>query len=242
MKKIWIMIMATLVLVGCSKRITLDEAVALARQNAKLDENNSEVVKSSFEDDKYYVELMDDDNVYRYVIDDDGEIESFVKELNTGEGQAITLPANEATDAMVIADREEALKKVLEYFELTEDQVYEIEIDEDYLHTDRMVYKIDFKTADTEYEASVKVDGTIFNDKKERNDDKVIAFETKTTRQEAIDAALKANGHNYQDVDELTIKENVSFDQSYYEVEYEINQMDYDMIVNSKTLEVRKDN
>ena len=242
MKKI-ATLMALLLLAGCSKKLTsVDDAVALAREKANLTDDNSELIKSSFEDGEYYVELIDQEHVYRYVIDDDGKVESFVKEVITNNEE----PSQENTDTLIndtkVISREEALKKVLEYFNLTEDQVYEIEIDEDNANSDRLVYKIDFKTADTEYEAEVKGDGTLINDKQERNDDKVVSFTTNTSREEAINAALSANGHNYADINELTIKQVVYFDQSYYEVEYEIDRKDYDMIVDANTLETRSDN
>lgn len=242
MKKI-ATLMALLLLAGCSKKLTsVDDAVALAREKANLTDDNSELIKSSFEDGEYYVELIDQEHVYRYVIDDDGKVESFVKEVITNNEE----PSQENTDTLIndtkVISREEALKKVLEHFNLTEDHVYEIEIDEDNANSDRLVYKIDFKTADTEYEAEVKGDGTLINDKQERNDDKVVSFTTNTSREEAINAALSANGHNYADINELTIKQVVYFDQSYYEVEYEIDHKDYDMIVDANTLETRSDN
>lgn len=241
MKKI-ATLMALLLLAGCSKKLTsVDDAVALAREKANLTDDNSELIKSSFEDGEYYVELIDQEHVYRYVIDDDGKVESFVKEVITNNEE----PSQENTDTLIndtkVISREEALKKVLEHFNLTEDQVYEIEIDEDNANSDRLVYKIDFKTADTEYEAEVKGDGTLINDKQERNDDKVVSFTTNTSREEAINAALSANGHNYADINELTIKQVVYFDQSYYEVEYEIDHKDYDMIVDANTLETKVD-
>ncbi len=244
MKKIMMLIVG-LLLVGCSKSVaTIDEAVALAKENANLTDENSELVKSSYDDDKYFVELVDDNYVYRYVIDDDGKIESFVKEAkkNTEPPVKETIQEPTTTNATNTIGREEALEQALAYFGLTEDQVYEIEIDEDNLHTDRLVYKIDFETADTEYEIDVKADGTILNDKQERNNDKVTAFVSSFSRTDAIDAALAANGHNYEEIDELTLKQVVYFDQSYYEIEYEIGHQDYEMIVDANTLETRADN
>lgn len=255
MKKTIIFLMALLVLVGCAKRISsVDDAVKIARDNAGLSQENSELIKSSYEDDEYYVELVDDANVYRYVIEEDGDVKSFVKEARSSvvtNNDAQVQPSDNNDQASVneqpvnvtqTIDRETALQTALSYFGLSEDQVYEIEIDEDNLHSDRMIYQIDFKTADAEYEADVKADGTLFNDHTERNDDQVVIFTSSYSRQEAIDAALEANGHNYADIDELTIKQVVYFDQSYYEVDYEIDHRDYDMIVDANTLEVRVDN
>lgn len=242
MKKI-MMIMCALLLAGCSKSdISIEDAVALAKENANLNDENSELIKSSYEDDKYYIELVDDTDTYRYVIDEDGDIISFVKEAIKEIAPPIKENVEQQASDTMVNDREEALQKALTYFGLTEDQVYEIEIEEDDLHTDRMVYKIDFKTADTEYEIDIKADGTLFNDKTERNDDKVTVFSAQASREEAIKAALDANGHDYADVDELTIKQKVYFDQSYYEVEYEIGHRDYEMIVDANTLETRADN
>ena len=252
MKKI-ATLMALLLLAGCSKKLTsVDDAVALAREKANLTDDNSELIKSSFEDGEYYVELIDQEHVYRYVIDDDGKVESFVKEAKSDMAQNTPQPneqtanngttSNDNTDNLATIDREQALSIALSNYDLSEDQVYEIEIDEDFLHTDRLTYNIDFKTDDLEYEVIVDGSGNIVRDHSERNDDRFVSFVGSVTRQEAIDAALSANGHDYADVDELTIKQSTHFDSSYYEVDYEIDHRDYEMLVDANTLEVRNDN
>ena len=84
MKKI-ATLMALLLLAGCSKKLTsVDDAVALAREKANLTDDNSELIKSSFEDGEYYVELIDQEHVYRYVIDDDGKVESLNLSISAG--------------------------------------------------------------------------------------------------------------------------------------------------------------
>ena len=248
MKKVFLILLAFL-LVACSKQVSsVDDAVAIARENANLSVDNSELIQGNHEDDKYYIELEDEANVYRYVIDEDGKVQSFVKEAkNNNETSAQpskqvnnneTTNNNSNTD---VIDREKALSIALSNYDLTEDQVYEIEIDEDFLHSKRLTYNIDFKTEELEYEVVVDASGNVVRDNSDRNDDRVSTFVTSITRQEAIDMALEANGHNYNDVDELTIKQSTHFDTSYYEVDYEIDHRDYEMIIDANTLEIRKD-
>ena len=80
MKKVFLILLAFL-LVACSKQVSsVDDAVAIARENANLSVDNSELIQGNHEDDKYYIELEDEANVYRYVIDEDGKVQSFVKE------------------------------------------------------------------------------------------------------------------------------------------------------------------
>ena len=238
-----------LLLVACSKQVSsVDEAVAIARENANLTADNSELIKGNHEDDKYYVELEDESNTYRYVIDEDGKVQSFVKEskdnnistptAQTNNNETTTNNSSSNNNAI---DRETALSIALSNYDLTEDQVYEIEIDEDFLHSKRLTYNIDFKTEELEYEVVVDASGNIVRDNSDRNDDRVSNFVTSISRQEAIDMALEANGHNYNDVDELTIKQSTHFDTSYYEVDYEIDHRDYEMIIDANTLEIRKD-
>ncbi len=248
MRKIIIVLMA-LLLVACSKQVSsVDDAVAIARENANLSVDNSELIQGNHEDDKYYVELADEANVYRYVIDEDGKVQSFVKEskdnnistptAQTNNNETTTNNSSSNNNAI---DRETALSIALSNYDLTEDQVYEIEIDEDFLHSKRLTYNIDFKTEELEYEVVVDASGNVVRDNSDRNDDRVSTFVTSITRQEAIDMALEANGHNYNDVDELTIKQSTHFDTSYYEVDYEIDHRDYEMIIDANTLEIRKD-
>ena len=247
MRKIIIVLMA-LLLVACSKQVSsVDEAVAIARENANLSVDNSELIQGNHEDDKYYVELADEANVYRYVIDEDGKVQSFVKEAknnNETSAQPSKQDNNETTNNNSntdVIDREKALSIALSNYYLTEDQVYEIEIDEDFLHSKRLTYNIDFKTEELEYEVVVDASGNIVRDNSDRNDDRVSNFVTSISRQEAIDMALEANGHNYNDVDELTIKQSTHFDNSYYEIDYEIGNRDYEMTVDANTLEIRED-
>ena len=248
MKKVFLILLAFL-LVACSKQVSsVDEAVAIARENANLTADNSELIQGNHEDDKYYVELADEANVYRYVIDEDGKVQSFVKEskdnnistptAQTNNNETTTNNSSSNNNAI---DRETALSIALSNYDLTEDQVYEIEIDEDFLHSKRLTYNIDFKTEELEYEVVVDASGNVVRDNSDRNEDRVSNFVTSITRQEAIDMALEANGHNYNDVDELTIKQSTHFDNSYYEIDYEIGNRDYEMTVDANTLEIRED-
>ena len=248
MKKVFLILLAFL-LVACSKQVSsVDEAVAIARENANLTADNSELIQGNHEDDKYYVELADEANVYRYVIDEDGKVQSFVKEskdnnistptAQTNNNETTTNNSSSNNNAI---DRETALSIALSNYDLTENQVYEIEIDEDFLHSKRLTYNIDFKTEELEYEVVVDASGNVVRDNSDRNEDRVSNFVTSITRQEAIDMALEANGHNYNDVDELTIKQSTHFDNSYYEIDYEIGNRDYEMTVDANTLEIRED-
>ena len=165
-------------LVGCGKKITLDEAKNIALQDASL--TASEVAFTNIEhDDDFTLEFHTVDTNYIYVIREDGTIEEMIKRYmnypsadtpdsgdNTNDGTTDngtadngTTGDNSSTTTKISLD--EARDIALKYFNFSLNEVRDLNIEEE-MERGLVIYEVSFEKDRVEYSCDIyAVDGTV---------------------------------------------------------------------------------
>lgn len=238
MKKLFVILaVSVLILSGCADDdITLDEAIAIAKEDAGFSIDAS-IVSSDKTDDGYVIILSEGELSKQITLDDDGVLIG-LKDLDSTTPDLLGTTDQMMSAESVIDEMQEALDIALADQGLSEDVVYDIHISQEYRHGS-LVYDVDFKTSESEYEATVDINGmTIVEKSLERNDDPVTTFDNSISRLEALEAALKANDLDVSDVSGIKIDESHLRGVSVYDIDYEVGYDEYEVMIDATTAEV----
>lgn len=238
MKKLFVILaVSVLILSGCADDdITLDEAIAIAKEDAGFSIDAS-IVSSDKTDDGYVIILSEGEISKQITLDDDGVLIG-LKDLDSTTPDLLGTTDQMMSAESVIDEMQEALDIALADQGLNEDAVYDIHISQEYRHGS-LVYDVDFKTSESEYEATVDLNGmTIVEKSLERNDDPVTTFDNSISRLEALETALKANELDVSDVSGIKIDESHLRGVSVYDIDYEVGYDEYEVMIDATTAEV----
>lgn len=238
MKKLFVILaVSVLILSGCADDdITLDEAIAIAKEDAGFSIDAS-IVSSDKTDDGYVIILSEGELSRQITLDDDGVLIG-LKDLDSTTPDLLGTTDQMMSAESVIDEMQEALDIALADQGLSEDAVYDIHISQEYRHGS-LVYDVDFKTSESEYEATVDLNGmTIVEKSLERNDDPVTTFDNSISRLEALETALKANELDVSDVSGIKIDESHLRGVSVYDIDYEVGYDEYEVMIDATTAEV----
>ena len=239
MKRLFVILaVSALILSGCADDdITLDEAIAIAKEDAGFSINAS-IVSSDKTDDGYVIILSEGELSKQITLDDDGVLIG-LKDLDSTTPDLLgTTKDQMMSTESVIDEMQEALDIALADQGLSEDAVYDIHISQEYRHGS-LVYDVDFKTSESEYEATVDLNSmTIVEKSLESNDDPVTTFDNSISRLEALEAALKANDLDVSDVSGIKIDESHLRGVSVYDIDYEVGYDEYEVMIDATTAEV----
>lgn len=238
MKKLFVILaVSVLILSGCADDdITLDEAIAIAKEDAGFSIDAS-IVSSDKTDDGYVIILSEGELSKQITLDDDGVLIG-LKDLDSTTPDLLGTTDQMMSAESAIDEMQEALEIALADQGLSEDAVYDIHISQEYRHGS-LVYDVDFKTSESEYEATVDLNGlTIVEKSLERNDDPVTTFDNSISRLEALEAALKANELDVSDVSGIKIDESHLRGMSVYDIDYEVGYDEYEVMIDATTAEV----
>lgn len=195
MKKIKYFIFASLLLCACSARsISIDEARKAVLKDANVSENDVNFSREDESNGLYTFEFSDDNNEYSYTIKSDGTISSrnhnaITKNNDTTDSNNSTTNDNNSTtnnsnsitgnnnsttnDTTANITEEAAVKKALEAYQLTKDQVTDIDVDHE-TRNDVNIYEITYDKDNQEYVVEInKANGEIINKYVEKDNSKV---------------------------------------------------------------------
>lgn len=149
----------------------------------------------------------------------------------------ISQSGSASTNAYITA--EQALAIALEHASLTKDQVTDLEVELD-LKGGAMVYDVDYDFEGMDYEHIINATtGSIVSCKhKQHDDDSHQQLKPAFTAQEARDIALEHAKVALKDVRDLDVELERKNGVDVYEVEFEVNGMEYEYRINAQTKEI----
>lgn len=146
-----LIMMGIMVVSGCEgKNISEEEARKIVLEDAQVSEKEVSFTVEGKDEDEYHFVFLSDTHKYVYEVDvEDGKIEE--KHI-----EAIKKEENKISES-------QAKQKVLEYFNINEEDIYDYSIE-----LEKGYYDIDFKVENYEYSADVDVNtGKILHSNKE---------------------------------------------------------------------------
>ena len=251
MKKVIISLISLLILFGCNAQISLEDAIEEVRDYADFNEGTMSIITTKDEDDGRYIVLEDNGYEVEAKVAYDGNIIMFNRletnntipdspsnTTNNGNSNSSNNTPSYLSNPNLIDDIEASLKTVLDSLSISEDDIYNLTIEDEY-NNNRIIYSIDFNTVDYEYEFLVNPeDLSIINEESDRNDDRFISFDATVTRQRAIEIALETNNLNVDDICDFKIEETYYQGNSIYEIDYDSYGAEYELIIDANSEEV----
>lgn len=175
MKKTFLLTcLGVILLAGCSKSITSEEAKNIALKDAGVSKNNVTFIEESNDDDSFEFKFKDDKNIYTYEIKDNGKInekevkkyyqdQSQTNNQTQGQTQEQTQSQNQTTNTYVVNTQDEALVKACTHFNVPKENVKVKEMKQEDKNGTR-IYEIEFDFDGKEYSCEIDAKtGTIID-------------------------------------------------------------------------------
>lgn len=151
-----------LILGGCGKKITQQEALELALQDAGVKQEDVTILAEKMEEDGYEFSFQSEEYIFNYELEGNGEIKEKSKAQRQKVQSESTQPqsqapsnSNEPSEGTKIT-QEEAKTIAYEYFSISPDSVTNLHVKED-MERGRLVYDIEFDSGANEYSCEVDV-------------------------------------------------------------------------------------